>query len=569
MFAKFFFSDLRRSRFATLHGSLPAALTAAALVVGAQTGAQTIGQTGTKTIGNPSAPHGGTINLNLTGEPTTLNPVTSTDAYSSQVIGYVIDSLMRRNLETYAWEPALAEKYEISPDGKTFTFTLRKGVKWHDGQPLTIEDVKFSFDVIFDDKYQAAHLRPYYEGIEKAEVVGPQTVRLTAKSKYFRNFDSVAGLSVVPKHIYGDSASGVKKNKTVLGSGPYKFEKYDQGQSIVLVRNKEWWGNQLAEYQGQFNFDRIRFRFIQDPNIALEAIKKGDVDYGALTPESYTAKAVGPEWGKTVFKIKTENSAPGSTGFIAWNLRRDIFKSRTTRLALYHLLNREEMNKKFRFNMSLFATGPWSVKSEYADPSVKPVLYDVKKALSLLKEDGWSDSDKNGVLDKTIDGKKVEFRFTVQFPTKDNERYLVLYQQDLKKIGIDMQLKLVEWNSFTKNLDEGNFDGVTLAWGAGAVDVDPKQIWHSSSAVKGGSNFIGYKNPEVDKLIDEAREELDKAKRIVILRKVYAQIASDVPYAFWFNPQFELYAHTAKVQKPKETFKYDVGVDYWWAQPAK
>ncbi|MBC7371552.1 MAG: peptide ABC transporter substrate-binding protein, partial [Bdellovibrionaceae bacterium] len=171
------------------------------------------------------------------------------------------------------------------------------------------------------------------------------------------------------------------------------------------------------------------------------------------------------------------------------------------------------------------------------------------------------------LLDKTVNGKKTSFRFTLIHPNKDNEKYWTMYKEDLKKVGIDMEIKYLEWNSFLKILDEGNFDAVSLAWGGGDITWDPKQIWHSASAVPGGSNFIGYKNPEVDKLIDEARQSLDEKKRKKLLNTVYEKIAADAPYVFMFNDKFEFYANSSKVQIPAETFKYGIGVDYWWMKP--
>lgn len=117
-----------------------------------------------------------------------------------------------------------------------------------------------------------------------------------------------------------------------------------------------------------------------------------------------------------------------------------------------------------------------------------------------------------------------------------------------------------------KLMDEENFDGVALGWGSGPIDVDPKQLWHSSTAVKGGSNFVGYKNPEADKLIDQARGELDKKKRIPLLHKFHEIVANDSPYAWWFSPKYILYAHNAKVKKPQATLKYAVGIDTWWME---
>jgi microcin C transport system substrate-binding protein len=295
-------------------------------------------------------------------------------------------------------------------------------------------------------------------------------------------------------------------------------------------------------------------------------LKKGDIDFMELTPEQYVLKAVGPEWGKKVIKVKTENKMPKGYGFIAWNLRKEMFKDKEVRKALAMLVNRPLMNEKFRFNMSLLQTGPIYVTSDYASPNVKPVPFDPPGALKILEKAGWSDKDKNGVLEKEIGGKKVEFKFTLMTAAEDFMKYLTIIKQDAKQIGVDIDLKVVEWNTFTKLLDESNFDSMTLAWGGGSVDPDLKQIWHSSSATKGGSNFGAYSNPAVDKLIDESRETMDKKKRIEIMRKAYEMIADDAPYAWFFSNKYTLYAHSARTKLPKDTYQFAIGYNHWWAE---
>ena len=568
-----------------LSGSLACGLALALAVCGVgssavakakATGGVTTFAEGTKPFGNPAAIQGGMFTINLSAEPATLNPITGTDQYVEEIRKYVLDTLMVHDPDTHAWIPSLAEKAEISADGQVFTFTLRKGAKFHDGQPVTAEDVKFSFDVIFDPKYNAAQMRPYFEGIAKAEIVDPLTVRFTTKDKYFGNFATVAGdnMYILPKHFYGDAAAGVKKNKTMMGSGPYKLEKYDQGQSLVLVRNKEWWGNNLPIYKGAFNFERVRARFIKESNIELEALQKGEIDVIGtddipMRAEDYVKKTDGPLWGKTVLKEKVENSYPKPFGYIGWNMKRDLFKDRDVRMALNMLANRAEMIKKFVYDMALPATGPWYQQNEYADPSVKATPFDPAKARELLAKAGWIDSDKDGVLDKMVNGKKVDMHFTLFYGTEDSKKYWELYQSDLKKSGVVMELQKLDWNALLKALDENKFDAAALSWGGGDIDYDPKQIWHSASIGKGGSNFVSYSNPEVDKMIDAARQEMDKKKRIPLLRKVYKAIANDAPYMFLFNNKYVLYAMTARIKSPKPTFKYEIGRHYWWSADGK
>jgi peptide/nickel transport system substrate-binding protein/microcin C transport system substrate-binding protein len=282
--------------------------------------------------------------------------------------------------------------------------------------------------------------------------------------------------------------------------------------------------------------------------------------------DTYTEKAVGPEWGKTVVKVKTENSAPQGFGFVAWNLKNPFFSDRKVRMALWHLMNRKLMIDKFKHGMDLPATGPWPLQSVYASQKATQIDFNPKEALKLLNEAGWTDADHTGVLSKVIDGNKTPFKFTLMLSNQDQMKYMTLYKEDLKQSGIDMEIKYVEFNSFIKLLDERKFEAVTLSWGPGTVDADPKQIWHSDSIANKGSNFISYSNPAVDKLIDQVRETMDKKKRIPLMRKIYEMIAADAPYAFMFNAKYALYGVTARVKRPNDTMKYVIGTNYYWLE---
>jgi len=518
--------------------------------------------------GNPNAYQGGSITINIQSESTVLNPITSVDLYASIVQAYIVETLLTRNIDTWEWEPNLAESFKISKDKKTFTFTLREGIKWSDGKPITAEDVKFSFDTYFDDRFGRIRLRSYMSGInEQVKIIDKRTIQFEAKNTYHGNFSSLAGgiLEILPKHIYGDPTKLKSLNKTIVGSGPYILSKYQKGKRIVLKKNPMWWGIEEARKKGLYNFNEIVMRFIKEESVAFEMLKKRDIDFYSLTPEQFIKKAVGKEWGKSVFKIKTQNKSANGYGFVAWNLLDPKFKDRQVRIALAHLMNRKLMIKKFKYGMDLEATGPWYQQSIYASPKVKPIPFDIKKALNLLRKAGWKDTDKDRILDKVIDGKKTKLSFTLLCPKKDYNKYLTIFKEDAKKAGVEINIKNIEWNSFVKLLDERKFEAVILQWSGGSIDIDPKQIWHSESAVAGGSNFNSYKNPKVDKLIDQARLEIESKKRIPLLQQVYEMIAEDAPYLFLFNNKYLLYGHTNKVDKPKETFLYNVGREYWWS----
>lgn len=519
-------------------------------------------------VGNPKAPFGGEFKNNIGQAPTTLNVLASSDAYATEVQAYVMEGLLTRNPDTREWEAALAKEWSISKDGKTFEFTLRDGVKWHDGKPLTVEDVKFSFDAIMDpkDTYKTAHLKPYYENIKSVEIVSPTKVKFTVGTPYFNNFTVAAGLTVVPMHLYKNPTKEQEKvlNKTLIGTGPYMLKEFDRAKRIVLEANPNWWGRSVPEMKGQYNFKTQTLRFIQDSSASIQSMESGQIDFLPLQADEYHQKTNGPKWGKQIKKIKTQNKQVSGYAFVGFNLTNPIFKSVKTREAIVNLFDRKKMIEKFLFNDSLPATGPLYQQSDYADPSVKPIEFDPKGALKKLTDDGWKDTDGDRILDKMIDGKKVKLSFTILEPSPDFVKYLTTFQEDAKKVGVDVQVKVVEWNAFIKLLDERKFEAVRLAWGGGDLDWDPKQIWHSDSIANQGSNFVGYKNQKVDKLIDESRLLMDKKERVKKLREVYRTIAADVPYIFLFNGKFKFYAHSDRIGKEKDTYNYSIGTEYWW-----
>lgn len=518
--------------------------------------------------GNPKAPVGGTYYANLTSEPESLNPINSSDRYSSVIQSYVMDGLLTTNPNTYEMEPGIAEKWDVSKDGLTYTFYIRDGVKFSDGKPLTVEDIKFSFENVKDPAYKAAHRIPYYENIEKVEIVDPKTIRFKMKKPYFKNLQVLGsgGFSpIVPRHVYGDPKK--MGSKKLVGSGAYMIDRYDRGKNIVLKRNPNWWGHKDKRFAGANKFEKIYFRFIKEENLELEMVKKGQIDFMATQPEVFVKKAVGGPFGKSILKHQVENQDPTikSYSFVAWNLKNPLFQDKKVRKALVHLMNRKLMNEKFRFNLSDLATGPTYYRNEaIADKSIKPMEFNPKKAGQLLKEAGWADKDKNGILEKTINGKPTEFSFTLLLANRDIEKYYTLYREDLKRAGINMDIKIIEWNTFTKLLDEKNFEAITLAWSVGSLEQDLKQIWHSDSAGPGGSNFISYSNPKVDKLIDQAREELNETKRRKLWKQTYRLIAEDAPYAFMFSTRYDLYVVNKRIGMIAPTLKYSRGEGYWW-----
>lgn len=521
---------------------------------------------------NTKAPQGGVLNYHLDFEPESIHPIMKTDMSSRYYNRYVQDSLCENDFNTWAFVPRLAESWEVSKDGLQFTFKLRKDAFFHNGDPVTAEDVKFSLEAIREPKHEALDMVPYFETFTKVEILDPQTIRFTAKEKYFQNMNSLCSMYIIPKSVYGDINKSVKLLKSSVGAGPYKFDHYDKGQMIVIKRFDKWYGKDVPALKGYFNFAQINMKITKEGNVLGEKLKKGDLDYAEFKATDDLLRVTGKPF-KRVFKsdkfatYAVKNDMPKSYGYLGFNFLDPILKDKNVRIAFTHLVNREQINQKFAEGLNNLATSPVPVNTPQS-PNRKAIPFDPAKAKALLTKSGWSDSDKNGVLDKVIDGKKTELRLTMIYANKDSEKQWTIIKEDCKKAGVDLELKYLEWNSFLKNIDEKKMQLWAMAWGGGDVESDPKQIWHSASIGTGGSNFGSYSNPEVDKLIDQGRGELNAKKRTEIFKKAYTLIADDAPYVFLFNRKYEYYAISNRTKSPGETFKYDFGYRTWWsAQP--
>ena len=504
---------------------------------------------------------------NLKVEPELLHPIKSTDLYASIIQGYTFDSLGRRNLVTSEFEPYLAESWEKGSDGLTFIFKLREGVKWHDGAPLTAKDVVFSFSAYRDPAYGGMNQIPYFEKFQSFEALDDKTVKVQAKEPYFKNFSVLAGSPILPEHIYKDK-DNKNLNKTLLGSGPYMLEKYDQGKQIILKQNPVWWGRNIMK--DQYRIKKIGFRFVGVSEDVLMRLATGSLDfispYTMNAEEYFTNDTESPPWGETIFRKRKENKEPSGFRYIGWNLKNPLFQDVRVRKALALLMNREMINSKILHKTKVLASGPIYSWSDYAPENYDPVPFDPKMAGQLLQEAGWRDTDRNGVLDKVMDGRKKEFRFSVLFKKDETmERMFTFYQQDLKKAGIVLDIQVLEWATLLKTVKDRKFEAACLGWhfNISSIDPDPKQIWHTESSLSMGSNFISYSNPEVDRLIDQGRVENNRQKRIAIFQRVYQLITEDHPYLFLYNEKFQYYAVSNKVEMEKDFYPYGLGSEFW------
>ncbi|MGH7799551.1 MAG: peptide-binding protein [Thermodesulfobacteriota bacterium] len=455
-------------------------------------------------------------------EPATLNPIIATDAYQSIVnAGNIYETLVKRDNETLEIVPLLADRWEISEDKLVYTFFIKKGIKWQDGVPFTSHDVVFSYEKIMDPKVDAPHLRNYYQDIKRVEALDDSTVRFTYARPYFLALEFCGGMDIVPKHIFekGDFNTN-PAGRHPIGTGPYKFIKWDTGKEIALGRNESYWGKKP-------NMKRIVFKIITDPTVTLQVLKRGEIDFSGLTPIQWSRQTSSERFKKHFEKLSyfTPNYS-----FIGWNTDTPFFKDKRVRTAMTYLVNRKLILEKILYNLGEVVTNPFYINSPEYDKSIKPYPYDPLKAKQLLDQAGWVDHDGDGIRDK--EGVKFGFEFLLPSGSVTGEQISTILKEELKKVGIKMNIRRLEWAVFTKQLDERKFDAVTLSWAMG-VESDPYQIWHSSQAER-GSNFVGFKNKEADQLIEKARTEFNRKKRIELYRRFTEIVYQDQPYTFLF-----------------------------------
>lgn len=472
---------------------------------------------------NDSGPvEGGWLIYHLGAEPATLNPITATDASESTINGSKIyETLIERNDETLELEPLLSESWEISEDKLKYRFKLRENVRWHDGTPFTSADVVFSYKSIMNPKVDAPHLRSYYQEILDVKAIGDYEVEFTYARPYFLALEFCGGMPIVPKHLFenGDFNKNPYGRKPV-GTGPYKFVKWTTGSEVVIEKNEDYWGKK-PELQS------IVFKIISDNTVAFQVLKRGDLDLSGLTPIQWERQS-----NTKVFKdnFNKHKYFRPNYSFIGWNMKKPFFSDKRVRTAMTQLLNRQEILDKILLGLGAIVTNPFYINSPEYDKSIKPFPYDPNAAKALLDEAGWTDSNGNGTRDR--EGVEFEFEFLLPSGSDTSEKIATVLKEELDSVGITMNIRKTEWAVFTTRLQERKFDAVTLAWSMG-VESDPYQIWSSTQSVT-GSNFVGFENSRADKLINQARQEFDRNKRIELYNEFANIVHEEQPYTFLF-----------------------------------
>jgi peptide/nickel transport system substrate-binding protein len=510
--------------------------------------------------------NGGEITVRINAEPPSLNSIVDSDWLADRIAGlHVYETLTKvdpYDNPRYQHLPALAESWEVSPDNLSYTFHLRKGVKFHDGTPFTARDVIATFDKVMDETTKAAHVRSFLEELKRYEATDDFTVRFLMKRPYFLAMDSIAaGVPIQPAHViakltgtqYNEAATN-PLNRAPIGTGPFKFKEWQSKQRIVLERNAAYWAR--PPY-----LDRVTFRIVEDNTVALELTDRGEVDVMHRMQEDQWVNASSPTLRRNFNRSRFFEA---SYQWIGWNAAKPFFADKRVRRALTMLIDRQGVIDKLMHGIPRVTTCHFYWAGADCDPNVKPLPFDPKAADKLLSEAGWTDSNGDGVRDKG----GVAFRFNFMIPAASEVAAKIgtLAKEEFSRAGIDMQIQKVEWSAFLKRLREHSFDACTLMWGGGARD-DPTQIWHSKSQ-KGGSNYIGYHNPEADKLMEDARVTLDDAARHAMYQKLHRILYDEQPYT-WMFLHAELSLVHKRIKGARETLQWWQFEDLWVDPSAK
>lgn len=464
---------------------------------------------------------GGRIVFGTIGEASNLIPYLSTDSASHEIADLIFVAPLRynKNLEP---EPWAAESWEMSADGKRLRFTLHKGILWEDGQELTTADVEYTWKVVTDP----ATASPYAEDFSRVKSL-KIIDRYTFEAEYEEFFARAVASwmsPILPRHILADqNIRDTPFSRNPVGAGPYRLKSWDPGSRIVLEASQTY-------FAGRPHISEVVYRIIPDDATMFMETRSLRLDVMNLNPLQYLRQTDTPFWKEHFHKYRYLASV---YIFLGFNLEHPFFADIRVRRAISLAIDRQALVDGVLLGQGVAAFGPYKPGSWVYHPTLKPIKQDMQKAAALLKEAGFS-RDRNGFLEK--DNRRLTFSILTNQGNEQRILTATLIQSQLALLGIDVQIRTMEWAAFIREfVHKGRFDAIILGWTI-TQDPDIFQIWHSSQAHDGGLNMIRYRNPEVDRILEEARSMADKNKRQALYWRLQEILDADQPYCFLFVP---------------------------------
>jgi len=546
---------------------------------------------------NPNAPKGGTLRTGAQGTFDTFNPFNA----KGNPFGAGAETLLTQGMdEAFTEYGLIAEEIEWPEDRSWVIFHLRPESRWHDGTPITVEDVIFSFDIL---KEKGAPLyRFYYASVERAVKVGERAVKFEFSEMNNRELPLILGqLFILPKHYWETRDFGATTLEPPLTSGPYRIVDFEPGRYVVRERVEDYWGKDLPVNVGQDNFDRIRTEYFRDDTVLRQALKSDVIDirnenFAKAWALDYNIPAVKKGWLK---KELIPHHRPTGMQALIFNTRRPLFQDRRVREALGYAFDFEWMNPTLFFdqyarnysyfgNSELASSGlPKGEELEileqfrgrvpeevFAEEFVIPKSDgsgwprdNLKKALSLLNEAGWEVRNLQLVNRETGE----PFQFEMLLASKTFERILLPFSRNLRRLGIDARIRLVDQSQYINRLRSFDFDMISLGWGqTDSPGNEQRDYWGSRGADSEGSrNYAGIKNPAIDELIELVITAPDRESLVARTRALDRVLL----WGFYVIPAWHLQAdrfvYWNRFSRPEITPKDGTSLSFWWYDEMK
>jgi peptide/nickel transport system substrate-binding protein len=453
-----------------------------------------------------------TLHLATSANPSRLNPILATDSSSSEIAGFLFNGLVKFDKDSSTIIGDLAKEFYYEDD-TTLVFKLYKNVTWHDGEKFSAKDVLFTYKTLISPKI----VSPYssaFRFVQSVEVVDEYTLKVKYKQPYFKALETWM-MGILPEHILKNEENlmNSKFNTNPIGTGAYKLHQLEHSKNIILVAYENY-------FKEKAKIDKISFHVIADPMTRFLMLKSAELDVGSIEPMQYE-RQLNPDFFD---KFNIYEDISHSYTYLGFNLRREKFKNPKVREALSVAIDRQEIVNILFFKHAKVCTGPFLPRTKAFNPDVKAPTQNIQKAKELLKEAGYD--DKNPFTFEIVTSNSSAIRpYAAQ-----------IIQHQLKKAGVIVTLRVMEWQAFLNMVVFPNkFDSVLLGWGLSPTP-DPYLFWHSDNDKKGGFNLVGYKNPKIDKMIEESQSIIDREKLSKLWREMFKIIVKDNPYLFLYIP---------------------------------
>ncbi|MEO8666579.1 MAG: extracellular solute-binding protein [Ignavibacteria bacterium] len=534
-------------------------------------------------VGDPKAVKGGSMTWSIPSFPATLRLYGKDENsyYTRMLQRLVYESLLDQDPVNEDFTPRLASHWQISDDKKTYRFRINPEARWADGKPVTSEDVLATWKLVTDPGLLTGGDETYKEYLQAPVAESKYIVSYKANKDGWLPFNFAAGFRILPAHYIGSISAKEYLEKynydVVPGSGPYivKKEDVEKGRNIVIRRRSDYWGDKQRFATGLYNFDIIKTEVVSDESLDFEKFKKGDIDIYQVNRAQWWAERTDIDEVKRgiIVKKRIYNQKPGGLSGLALNMRKPPFDDIKIRKAFQMLYDINKYNEKLFFNSYTPINSQFS-GTVYANNTNPKMTFNLDSAIILLEEAGWKDKNAEGY--RTKNGKVFEVEMVYTQPGQ--ERYFTIFQEDLKKAGIKLNLKQVDGTTQFKIGNERSFMMIPVNW-AGQNPPSLDFGYTSKTADDPNStNWPGYKSTKIDELAAEYNLEYDKSKRVKFVREVDSIISAMQPYVYGWYANYDRLLWHNKFGYPKWYLsrfdEYYGPTDYgvfsmWWVDPQK